>query len=360
MPRILGYCCNGYGNGHLSRVAALMRALRELESKASEPLDYLLLTEADSIWPTLRFQLPIIKLPSKTTLASNGSGVTESIETIGSVSKAIISTLKPDIIVVDTLLDGTYGEFSDGSILASTYVVFLNRQRNPESASSSLEQSLLTHVDHVIVPHAVSDICVVPTANRQTDWSGPILSMSLHEQMPRPHARAFLGIGPHEIAVLFYGGGGAQTSELPERVATALHQIHPTARLFSLGSPPGAGYVPLSFFPAMEIISAFDAAIATGGYNMVHELLASGIPSAFFPRPTGHDDQPARIRHYEARRACMSIADLEPDTLRAVLGSLLDDSCRAVLLQNSRDAVPACGASRAAELILNRWLTRRR
>lgn len=50
-------------------------------------------------------------------------------------------------------------------------------------------------------------------------------------------------------------------------------------------------------YPLAQYLNAFDAAVAAGGYNSVHELLYAGVPTLFVPNPTsGTDDQQARTK----------------------------------------------------------------
>jgi predicted glycosyltransferase len=136
----------------------------------------------------------------------------------------------------------------------------------------------------------------------------------------------------------------------------------PGVRLFVLG---GLDDLPplerLAWFPAMDVMRAFDVAVSAGGYNTVHELVASSVPSAFFPRARPYDDQAARIHRLATAGACLA---LEPDArgerLAEVAAELLaDGSLRERLARGAANAVRPGGAARAAGLILERWAARR-
>jgi UDP:flavonoid glycosyltransferase YjiC (YdhE family) len=119
---------------------------------------------------------------------------------------------------------------------------------------------------------------------------------------------------------------------------------------------------PLTWFPAMEVMRAFDAAVSAGGYNTVHELLASSVPTVLFPRPTVYDDQPARIRRLSDEGVCLALdGDAPGERLAEATDELLARSdLRARLARGAAQAVRTGGAARAATLILDRWAARPR
>ena len=118
---------------------------------------------------------------------------------------------------------------------------------------------------------------------------------------------------------------------------------------------PVEGATPLIYYPAAEIMSAFDIAVGEGSYNMVHELLASGIPSAFFEEAVV-DDQSARIERYASLGACIALGDPLGPALEANLNELLNSPARRDNLSgNARSFVPRGGLKKAAISILQRW-----
>lgn len=147
--RVLGYCCNGRGFGHVTRVSTLLTAIREeLKTRGTaldSYIDIALLTEADTLWPSQYFRLPLIKLPSNTFIlggADNEQRVKKTRGLIRQISTSIIKAFSPDILLLDTLLAGSYEEFLDGEILSSTYTVFINRERKASALDSSVENRL--------------------------------------------------------------------------------------------------------------------------------------------------------------------------------------------------------------------------
>ena len=92
-------------------------------------------------------------------------------------------------------------------------------------------------------------------------------------------------------------------------------------------------------YPMSRYFAAFDGAVAAAGYNAYHELIELGVPSLFVPMPRDTDDQAARARYAERRRASGS-ASTARRTRRSRRGStrLLDPGERAAIADRARRA----------------------
>jgi UDP-N-acetylglucosamine--N-acetylmuramyl-(pentapeptide) pyrophosphoryl-undecaprenol N-acetylglucosamine transferase len=196
-----------------------------------------------------------------------------------------------------------------------------------------------------------------------TDWVGPILVLDPSEQLSREEARVRLGIGPDELAVLVAPGVVFREEEWQRlrAFASVSRRLMPAVRFFVLGPFDHLSPLePLTWFPAMQVMRAFDAAVSAGGYNTVHELLASSVPTVLFPRPTVYDDQPARIRRLSDEGVCLALdGDAPGERLAEAADELLARSdLRARLARGAAQAVRTGGAARAATLILDRWAAR--
>ena len=94
--RILAYSFNGDGYGHLTSVTALLRALRSsLQADPAHhpnPLDLIILSAADTVWPSRRFKLPLVKLPSKEVLTGGTALEPEVLDRLAALSRAVIES----------------------------------------------------------------------------------------------------------------------------------------------------------------------------------------------------------------------------------------------------------------------------
>ena len=360
--RVLGYCCNGFGHGHLSRMTALLAALRnELESQDAKigALDLMLLTESERAWPTGILQIPIIKLPSKRFVTENEGGFSgEAKQLLAAASRSVVQSHRPDIFIIDTCLAGAFDEFADGELFRSFYTVFINRERKRTLGLLPSESGLIDLMRHVVVPHTWKESPNVPSGQAPMDWVGPIIVSDCIKPFSRPRARSALGLAPAEQALVVYPGTALTPRESTRAAALfdALHAAAPEARLFCLDSDKEfVGTERLVHFPAAELLAAFDGALCCGSYNLTHELLHAGIPAALYERHRHIDDQGARIARFTEAGACLALQPEIDTNLRGQLLPLFDAQVCRGLSQAARAAVPGGGTQRAARRILERW-----
>jgi UDP-N-acetylglucosamine--N-acetylmuramyl-(pentapeptide) pyrophosphoryl-undecaprenol N-acetylglucosamine transferase len=149
----------------------------------------------------------------------------------------------------------------------------------------------------------------------------------------RAHARAQLGIGADETAVLIFGGSlGARSinhaaidafKDAPYRVV----HVAGTRDYPDLTSP-GPNYVLLDYLtPFGTALVAADAAVARSG-GSVFELAQYGLPSVLIPYPhasADHQSSNARWMADAGAARILSDAELTPATLRAATDAVLED-----------------------------------
>ena len=147
----------------------------------------------------------------------------------------------------------------------------------------------------------------------------------------RAHARAQLGIGADETAVLIFGGSlGARSinhaaveafKDAPYRV------IHVAGtRDFPDLTSPGAHYVLLDYLTPFGVaLAAADAAVARSG-GSIFELAQYGLPAVLIPYPhaTGdHQTTNARWMTEAGAARVLPDAELTPERLRAETDAVL-------------------------------------
>ena len=362
--RVLAYCSNGYGLGHLSRTTALLYALQMAYDQRKRKINgvygkeslFAILTDADSIWPVEQFGIPMFKLPSKAITANIPGDISAMNSLFRNCSQRLISEFKPDILLLDTILEGVYGEFLDGKLLKSHYSVFVNRERNEHALADSSETELLTLVKHVVVPHRTGEAKVLASPIQSTDWVGSISLSDFVKPLSRSEARDKLGIQSSEEAILLCPGILESDRDRQEFVAVvkALCAVRPSATLYTLGKS-GSNYgIPITVFPALEYFAAFDYALGAGSYNTLHELLFACVPSAFYPKARVLDDQNARIKRYVTDGACLELNPNSPLLVNQI-EALFQPSVSNELKLTAIKTLQRGGSGRAASLILERF-----
>lgn len=193
-----------------------------------------------------------------------------------------------------------------------------------------------------------------------------IAPVSLTDVLPptsRQEARAALGLPMDRPVLLLAPGSGALGSveesaarirqvvaeRAPEWVVAVTRQAIARHAVGSAGDPDGSVVVLDDVYPLARHLAAFDAAASAAGYNSVHELLSSGVPTLLVP--SEHhvtDDQVARAEGVVARGAALvpGVDGLE----RAVL-DLLDPRVRERLREGCAGLERPSGGRDAAELV---------
>jgi UDP-N-acetylglucosamine--N-acetylmuramyl-(pentapeptide) pyrophosphoryl-undecaprenol N-acetylglucosamine transferase len=147
----------------------------------------------------------------------------------------------------------------------------------------------------------------------------------------RAHARAQLGIEPHETCVLVFGGSlGARTINhaAPVAFADAPYRVVHIAgtRDFAELRAPGPHYVLLEYLTPFGIaLAAADAAVARAG-GSVFELAQYGLPAVLIPYPHAAADHQTTNAEWMAERGAATVLrdqDLTPARLRADTDAML-------------------------------------
>jgi hypothetical protein len=110
----------------------------------------------------------------------------------------------------------------------------------------------------------------------------------------------------------------------------------------------------VNIYPLVRYLTAFDAAIASAGYNAAHELPLAGIPTLLVANiGSAWDDQVARARGISERGLAVWARDDLPSEVEARTAELMDDACRARLKSAVDEIGPAerGGAIAVADLI---------
>jgi hypothetical protein len=193
---------------------------------------------------------------------------------------------------------------------------------------------------------------------------GPLTYLDPGDTVSREEACETLGLDPSRPAALLQLGAGNinDTSSLVGMVTERLLrepdlQVCVTRSIIAGEAAGLAGEVHQirGIYPLARYFSAFDLAVAAAGYNTFHELIASGLPTLFFPNhETAADDQAARSRYAEEVGIALDVPDPTPAAVDAALTQLLDPEVRARMRATALERVPPNGAGDAMAAIEHR------
>lgn len=362
MVRLLFYAINGTGLGHLTRLLAIGRAVRELAQALGLDTDLRFVTTSEGTGAVWDF--PVYKLPSNTVVAQ--SGLDREAFVAGSRLMVInlVAGLHPDVLVTDTVPHGAFGEMAllRGHARAMVYV---DRHKDPSVSDSDLYRSHLPLYDRILVPDTPDQAGRYPLPRELSSrrrFVGPVHGYrpTLERQQIRDTFKLAEG---RRLLFLAAGGGGDRDSRANlDRLVEALaadprnHLLIGYGPLHRGAMHYGPNLTPLQEFEASRFFPGLDAAVSAAGYNSYQELLAARVPTVFFAQPKGMDRQDERIAHGLEQGWHTAFSrpplELEPLQIRTRVEELLEGPSRARLVQALESRPPAEGALSAAVELL--------
>ena len=188
----------------------------------------------------------------------------------------------------------------------------------------------------------------------------PVTLIGHVPQLDRDKARAELDLDPDKRTVLVSLGSNRRTDlyaayqRTVERFTEAGWQVVVTSSpLRKQGTTAQDGPKVISVFPLVRYLNAFDAAVSASGYNAVHELLYSALPTLLVPNSDAvTDDQPTRARVVAGTGLALAADPDRPKEFDAALERLLDERVRHRLIAACRELPPTTGATEAARAVI--------
>jgi hypothetical protein len=233
------------------------------------------------------------------------------------------------------------------------------------------------YFDRVIEPGDLGgDQDIGPTADvDEVIRTAPISLVEVLEPHGRDQARKLLGLpADREVALVTLGSGRLGDVAGPGEVA--LREILENSDLHVAVTRPqvAESEVPVDHpdrvsvirdvYPLVPFLSAFDMAVSSAGYNAVHELVPSGVPTMFVANTsTRTDDQEARSRRLAELGLGLWSSDRDRDAVAAGTRRLLDPPLRAEIGTAAAATLPRMlGAAETAGFVsgFGATFTRRR
>ena len=129
----------------------------------------------------------------------------------------------------------------------------------------------------------------------------PVTILREDELLNRDDARKALGLAPNKRYALFSLGPGNRKDVsgigrgLIDEISARGYTVVWTRTPISANDVPlPDGVVPISVYPVVRYMRAFDVIVSAAGYNTCCEVLQSGIPTLFVPNTLVSDDQTRR------------------------------------------------------------------
>jgi UDP:flavonoid glycosyltransferase YjiC (YdhE family) len=353
---VVAYAVNGSGLGHLTRVLAILRWMRRLAKLAGYTLDAHILTSSEAVGLAFEEGFAAWKIPSKTIVKETEIDKENYLRLARQWVWHSLGLINPDIFLVDTFPGGSFGELLHALDLSGHHVL-VKRAMKREFAGQPAVRALLPFYERLIVPDeaGATETFDAEIAGR-VRRVGPIMLRSRHELRPRAEARQRLGVPKGKLAVyLSAGGGGDPTAQadltlLVEtlRGEKGLHLVIGAGPLYRGAPLRGANITWLNSFHAMQDFAALDCAISAAGFNSFHELLHTGVPTAFFAQEKIADEQSRRVRVAAEAGCALALPLLSADAALEVVKRFRDKELRDKLTARAREFAPLNAAREAA------------
>lgn len=344
--RTIFFCTNGVGLGHMSRCLSYAR---RLQSKAS--ITFFSLASAIDIIENFGFEADYF-VSHYWTCNTSSEWNRELAVRFG----VMLERVQPDVVV----FDGTWpfqGVMAACNAYGRPAFVWSNRGLHKERSSSvSVDESLF---DLVIVPGELGASFSTESlaSGRKKIIVPPVTILDDHELMSRCAARDELGLDAGGRYALFSLGAGnindigGVGTDLIGRLESEGFSIVWTRAPISMKDvelPPNVK--PLSVYPLVRYLRAFDVFIGAAGYNTCCEVVQAGVPSLLIPNASTRLDDQARRASLVAEHAPVVVSDCQTPVQTAVAVKKL----LAMMGQNvsHREVILMNGAALAAEQIL--------
>ncbi len=358
--KILFYAINGTGLGHLNRMLVLARTARALLQCQGLAADFRILTTSEA--DQLAWDFPTYKLPSKTVVVeseTNGRAFAAQAKLlIGNVTAGF----QPDILVMDTLPQGSYQEFVFIKDYAAA-TAFVDRHKDMRVRRGATHAATLALYDLILAPDDPERQAEYPIPGNMEErriFTGAIHAFEPERAMNREQVRAYFGVDPDQLLVYVSAGGGGDPLAIAQMETLVARTAADTKHFVIAGYGPlyrgprcyGRNIVALTEADAWRYFPGLDFALCSAGYNSWQELLAAQVPAAFFAQNKGMDRQDLRIAQGLERGWHLALTGTQPSEVDAVLHQLDDPVTRIRLGENLAIRPRGQGALRAAVALL--------
>lgn len=358
--KALFYGINGTGLGHIARLLNIAREARELLHTLGIEADFQFLTTSEA--PQVAWDFPVYKLPSKTVVAETDTSNQEFAGHAQFFITNLVASFRPDILVMDTMPQGSHGEFLALRAFCKRKVL-IARHVHDAIARSAAYQAHLALYDRIIVPDDTLEehrYAALADVRDRSVFTGAIHGFRADAALRRADVRAQFCVRDDQRLVYVSAGGGGDAAAARDLRAIVDVVRKDPARVVLVAYGPlyrgvkcyASNVIPLSEPETRHYFRGVDYAVSAAGYNTYEELLAAGVPTAFFSQVKGMDQQDERIRIGVARGWHRALCGLDADTIQEAVTALENSMTRRQIYDALAARPRADGAFRAAVELL--------
>ena len=344
LPRILFFNINGSGTGHLSRCLAYARCIQH----RAKPV-FFSLASAVEIINEMGFDADYFVSEFWSRSHINAWNRELAIR-LG----LMLEEVRPTAVV----FDGTW-PFHGFMDACDTYGVPVRVWSNRGLHKDDFDPVPVaeTDFDLVLCPGEIGTEYAVERADRpgRKVTIPPVTLLMPRELLERDKARELLGLESEgRYALLSLGPGNLK--DVSHIARGLIDELHGRGFVIAWARAPisvrdirvADAVIPVSAYPLVRYMRAFDIFVGAAGYNTCYEVIQSGVPSLLIPNTMVADHQARRAEMMTQHSAAVVSACESAEERRQAIDRLLE-----VDFERTKDfAVELNGAERGAEEIL--------
>jgi len=282
--RIISYSLNGRWMAPVMRQLALLRWIRRYSNYLGVNCECWIITASDADPIARKEGIPAIALPSRERVRESADDEVRYLATAKVWIRNIVSSLSPDIMIVDGHPSGSMRELAHALEFAKHKVLLTPSQYITGDMETPTAGSIMSHYDQISKP----------TPN------SPILIREREELLPRHEARSSLGIVRDRVVAITLRGGETKESqaalsvEIEKIIDNGWHAIICAGPGYRGATLRGPHRTWVGNHLPMELLPGIDVAVSPGGYHSFYELMYAGVPTVFLPQMR-HDQESSRL-----------------------------------------------------------------
>lgn len=344
---------NGAGLGHLTRLLAIARRVKQLSPEteiiffSTSSAMHLILQEG-----FLGYHLPANMLFPSAMKAEQWNLLLQ--DQLGTM----LNVHQPDMLVFDgaSPYAGLIATMANKHDMKKVWI----KRGQHKSGKAELVQRKEHYFDQVIVPGEAGQ--ELPPAEEKKTHVPPVLFLDHSELSERETVRMQWNI-PEDAVLVYVQLGSGNISDIGSLSGMVLNELLKRDNVYVVLGESIIGkrlnvrherVMPLRDYPNSLYAHGFDLAITATGYNTFHEMMHFGVPSLFLPNEaTETDDQAARARIAEAYGAAVVVYKPTPDAIAHALDTALDPHHRENMRNAARALVSENGGDHIARKLLD-------
>jgi hypothetical protein len=347
---------NGVGFGHFTRLMAVAKRLRKLDSE----LEIVFFTTMSTLHLAKSEGFISYRIPGRKEFkglsASSWNAITEEALSL------VFATHRPSVFV----FDGAYpyrGMLNAIQERHNLEKIWLRRGTFKQGATSIPEDSL-EHFDYIIRPQdsTRNDVSKEVAKGLDVSHCDPIVLLDKEDLLTREQARSRLGI-PDHMTVAYIQLGAGKINNIQSTISRCIKILNEKLNVHTIIGESMLGervYVEgkriqiLRDYPNSQLFKGFDFSIIAGGYNSYHEAIHLSMPSICIPNTnTGMDDQLARANVAGDMGAMIVLEDPVQAELENAIDRILDPVQRDKMKIECDKLSSENGAIQSADFILS-------